>query len=265
MRKNSIQQNTSGDPSVAEKASRWDTIKIADIAVRDDWQVRAKIDLTTVSRYRAIYKNGGSLPPIEVAMVEGAFRLVDGWHRLEALQRLGHDSAEANITQMSMSEARWAAASANLAHGLPLRPKEVRNVFSAYITARRHYRPNGRLKSYREIADELNGAVSYRTLNRWMEKDHPKIAKEMSMQHGGEDKALYHDGGPPKPDTVTPLQVATGSLSNALAEARALSPEDRRELLSTARRLLERLEKLPQWTPEEREKGLHLEPENNDF
>lgn len=265
MRQNNTEQNTSTNPTKTEKASRWDVIKIADIAIRGDWQVRTKIDPTTVRRYQAIYKNEGKLPPIEIAMVDGALRLVDGWHRLQALQLLERDSVEANITEMSMSEARWAAASANLAHGLPLKPKEVRNVFRAYITARRHYRPNGRLKSYREMAGELNGAVSYRTLIRWMEQDHPKIAKEMSMQHGGENKDQYHDGGPPRPNEIGALQVAAMSLDNALAEARGMSSEDRRVLLDYARRLLTRLESLPQWTPEERQKGLHMMPMNDDF
>jgi hypothetical protein len=98
-----------------------------------------------------------------------------------------------------------------------------------------------------------------------MEKDHPKIAREMSMQHGGEDKAHYRDGGPPRPDTITPLPAAVESLDNALAEARALSPDDRRALLDHGRRLLMRLEAIPQWTPEERERGLHMVPVNNDF
>lgn len=265
MRQDNTLQNTTGNPLEAQKASRSDVIKIGDIAIRSDWQVRAKIDPSTVRRYQAIYKNEGKLPPIEIAMVDGALRLVDGWHRLKALQLLKRDCVEANITEMSMSEARWAAACANLAHGLPLKPKEVRNVFNAYITARRHYRRNGRLKSYREIAGELNGAVSYRTLNRWMEQDHPKIAREMSVQHGGENKDQYHDGGPQPPNEIGPLQAAAKSLDNALAEARGMSSEDRRALLDYARRLLSRLESLPQWSCEERRRGLHATPVNDDF
>ena len=261
MRKNSTQQSTTTDPTETGR----DVIKIADMAIRDDWQVRNKIDPHTVSRYRTIYKNGGSLPPIEVARVDGAFRLVDGWHRLAALRLLERDDVEANITTMTMSEARWAAAAANLSHGLPLKSKELRNVFGAYITARRHYKPNGRLKSYRDMEADLNGLVTYRTLNRWMEKDHPVIAREMSMQHGGENKGHYRDGGPPTPPHITPLEAARASLDGALAEARALSAEDRRELLDHGKRLLRRLEGLTQWTPEEIAQGRDKEIENSDF
>jgi hypothetical protein len=98
-----------------------------------------------------------------------------------------------------------------------------------------------------------------------MEKDHPKIAKEMSRQHGGEDKGHYRDGEPPRPDWITPLQAAMESIDNALAEGRSMKPKDRRELLEHFRQSLERLETLPQWTPEEIRKGLHEEPLNDDF
>ena len=265
MRKNSTQKNPTIEREEPATGAFTDMIKIADIAVRDDWQVRAKLDPTAVGRYKNIYKNGGTMPPIRVALVAGTLRLVDGWHRLEALRLLGHDETLADIVGMTLSDARWAAASANLAHGLPLKPKEVRNVFNAYITSRQHYKANGRIKSYRDIEADLNGVVSYRTLNRWMEKDHPKIAKEMARQHGGEDKRHYHDGGPPAIDHITPFEVATSNLDNALAEARGLSAEQRRELLDYARRLLGRLEKLPQWTPEELDKGLQSVPVNDDF
>ena len=63
MRKNSTQQNTASDPSRTRKGSWTDILKIADIAIRDDWQVRNKIDHNAVTRYRTVYKNGGSLPP----------------------------------------------------------------------------------------------------------------------------------------------------------------------------------------------------------
>ncbi|WP_019199329.1 ParB/RepB/Spo0J family partition protein [Afipia birgiae] len=265
MQKNSTEQNTRTCPIEPPKEPFTDIIKIADIAVRDDWQVRNKIDPTTVSNYKNIFKNGGSLPPIQVALVDGALRLVDGWHRLAALALLGRDTVEATIFVATMSEARWAAANANLAHGLPLKPKEVRNVFNAYITSRRHYKANGRIKSYREMAEDINGVVSYRTLNRWMEKDHPKIAKEMAAQHGGEDKALYHDGGPPKLDHITPLQAAAANLDNALAEVRSMSPEERRALIDYARRLLRKLETITQWSPQEVALGLPEVPVNNDF
>jgi hypothetical protein len=265
MQKNSTEQNTQQRSVEPLKGAFTDIIKISDIAVRDDWQVRNKIDAATVNNYKTIYKNGGALPPIQVARVDGALRLVDGWHRLEALKLLGQTDVDATIFDATMSEARWAAASANLSHGLPLKSKEVRNVFNAYITARRHYKTNGRVKSYRDMEADLGHRVSYRTLNTWMKKDHPKIAKAMAEQYGEGDKARYHDGDAPKPDTITPLRVAAASLDNALAEARSMSPEERRYLLDYAGRLLRKLETLPKWSEREVAMGLPFEPANGDF
>jgi len=266
MRKNSTENNNTSEANAPAKGTFTDTIKIADIAIREDWQVRNKIDRSAVNDYKNTYKNGGKMPPIKVALVGGALRLVDGWHRLEALRLLGRSDVDAVVTPMTMSEARWAAAIANFANGVRLKPKDIRNIFNAYITSRQHYKANGNLKSYRDIAADLNGRVNHRTVNRWMEVDHPKIAKAMSERYGGkEEMGRYHDGEPPKPDHITSLQVAMESIDNALAEARSMKPKDRRELLDHFRHSLDRLETLPQWTPEELEKGLHIEPSNDDF
>ncbi len=265
MKKNSTQQNPLIVSGGANQPPLLHTVKIADIAFRDAWQVRNKINETTVNSYKAIYKNGGEMPPVELALIDGALHLVDGWHRVAALRLLGITEVDANVTQMAIGEARWAAARANLSHGLPLKPKEMRNVFRAYISSRQHYKANGRIKSYRDMEAELSNRVSYRTLNRWMEIDHPRLAKEMSKQHGGEEKGHFHDGRPPEPDFITTLQAAVASLDNALAEARSLRPDERRELLRHFRSSLTRLEKLPQWSPDELAAGLHLELENPDF
>jgi len=244
------EQNTQHDRTVPLNGPVTMTIKIADVAIRDEWQVRNKLDDTTVNTYKNIYKNGGTLelPPIQVARVDGSLLLVDGWHRLRALMLLGHHTVEATISDATVSEARWAAAKANFSHGLPLKPKEVRNVFNAYIVTRQHLTRGGRIKSYRTMEEDLGHRVSYRTLNNWMQKDHPKIAAKMAEQYGVDDKAHYHDGGPPKPDRITALEAAMASLDQAVAEARSMSPEDRGRLLAYAKGTVEGIEGAGPWT-----------------
>lgn len=250
------EQNTTSEPVQGTQGPITATINISDIAVREDWQVRNKLDQTTVNAYRAIYKNGGTLPPIQVAQVAGVPRLVDGWHRLAALKLLQIGTVDATIFPATMTEARWAAATANFTHGLPLKPKEVRNVFNAYITARRHYAADGWIKSYRDMEDDLGNRVSYRTLNNWMQKDHPKIAKAMAEQYGEEDKARYDEGDAPPPAyTITALDAAKASLDNVLAEARSMPPEDREALLAHAKDVLGGIVSAAPWVcpPPERE------------
>ncbi|QND74164.1 ParB/RepB/Spo0J family partition protein [Tardiphaga robiniae] len=247
------EQNTQGTASVAQQEPA--RVKIADIAIRDDWQVRNKIDDATVNTYKNIYKNGGTgsgnLPPVKLAQVDGTLRLVDGWHRLRALDLLGESTVEAIIFSATMWEAQYAAATANMAHGLPLKPSEVRKVFNVYVTTRQHIMPTGRIKSYRAMEEDLNHRVSYRTLHNWMKKDHPKVASKMAEQYGDEDKARFHDGGPPPPDTISALSAAIANLDQALAEARSMSPQERGHLIAHAKGIIAGIEGAGPWSMSE--------------
>jgi ParB-like chromosome segregation protein Spo0J len=61
------------------------------------FQVRKKLDAHTVSRYASAFSSGRPMPPIKVARIEGALVVVDGWHRLAALERIGRHEVEAEI------------------------------------------------------------------------------------------------------------------------------------------------------------------------
>lgn len=149
---------------------------IAQLCRSKDFQVRAKLCSRTVQRYATAIKAGQELPPLQVALVDGVPCLVDGYHRAEALEYLGYVEAEAVITETTRHEAQWMAAAANLTHGLPLKTRELREVFRVYIRTGRHKKGRGRLKSYREIAQDL--ARPHTTIRLWMEKDFKKLFNE---------------------------------------------------------------------------------------
>src|SRR3989442_6993160 len=46
----------------------------------------------------------------------------------------------------------------------------------------RYKKPDGDLRSYREIASDLNGVRSYWTLREWMRKDFPKLLDRKSTR-----------------------------------------------------------------------------------
>jgi hypothetical protein len=123
------------------------------------------------------------MPPIKVALIEDARVVVDGWHRLAALEKIGRYEVEGEIVKATAREALWLAAQANLEHGLPLKSPEIRAAFRAYIRAQQHRGPRGNLKSYRQIAQELGGVRRYTTIRNWMKKDFRKIFDAM----GGAD------------------------------------------------------------------------------
>lgn len=231
------------------------TLDIADIVTRSDWQVRAKIDPGIVRSYATVTRTGGTLPPIQVARINGALYLVDGWHRLKAAKLNGETFICAEVADMSEEQAQWAAARANLSHGLPLKAGEVRTVFRAYVRSRQH-RDGRRFKPYRVIATDHANRVTHTTIRNWMRQDFPSVYRAM----GGYDGRAEAGGSHMFP-SITALARAKASLDQAAAEARALNAEERRELL---RHLREIEAKIPEGRPWEPEPAEEVE-ENTDF
>ncbi len=164
-------------------------LRVADLVLRDDFQVRGKVDAATVRQYAATLKNDpDAMPPIVVTVLNEAPTLVSGRHRVAAMKAVGISETRAEIVEVSSEdEARWLAAEANLKHGLRLRPKALRGVFKAYVEAGRHRRGSSLrapLKSYREIACELGGTIHYGTVRNWMRKELEAEALVQQMKEG---------------------------------------------------------------------------------
>jgi hypothetical protein len=157
------------------------------------------------------------MPPLTVARVNGALVLVDGWHRLGALHQIGRWEAEVNVVDATERETYWLAARANLTHGLPLKPRELRKVFRSYVRARQH-RDGDRIKSYREIAEETGGNCGHTTVRNWMFSDFPKIAREM----GGKDDVVGNGGDYDVPAGPSFKDTASAALQDALVAFRAV-------------------------------------------
>lgn len=159
------------------------TVVIAQLCRAPEFQIRRKLCPRTVSRYAAVIKSGKQLPPLQVALVDKVPCLVDGYHRAAALEELGYSNAEAIITETSRDQAQWMAAKANMEHGLPLTSREIREAFRVYIRTEQHRKGRGKLKSYREIGQELGR--SHNTIRNWMEQDF----KELFNRYGGSNNS----------------------------------------------------------------------------
>lgn len=158
------------------------TVVLAQLCRSPEFQVRSKLCQSTIHRYAAAMKAGQLLPPLSVALVDGVPCLVDGYHRAAAMELLGQGTAEASVTITSKLDAQWMAAKANMHHGLPLKSKELRQAFRVYIRTGQHRKGRGKLKSYREIGQEIGR--SHNTIRNWMAQDFPKLAKEYGQEHG---------------------------------------------------------------------------------
>lgn len=194
MHTSSNQPNTSRETSWAEE---W--VLLSKVIRHGPLQVRKKLDIGAVRRYADMTKAGSAPPPIKVGRVGGVLYLVDGWHRLEAgaiqTQQLFTNEPEvrALVAEMTEEQARWEAAKANLGHGVPLKPREYRTVFRAFIRAKKHHKEKKRYMSYREMAAALGVGVGHTTLRNWTMKDFPRLAHAL----GGNDHGNTEGQQPP--------------------------------------------------------------------
>lgn len=232
----------------AEGDTRVVEVPLDDILRDPQMQVRIKLDEETIKRYESIYAADNEMPPVKAALIGDALVLVDGWHRMAALERLGYATVQAEIIPASQRETFWLAAKANLEHGLPLKRREIREVFRAYIRARKHVLPGGDVKSYRDIAQDLGGLRRHTTIRYWMMKDFPKIARRM----GGDDPAPGEkggdEGGPRIGSPLTFAEVARNALQQALAAYHGiLDPKERGAVLAEAEDVLYEMRAKGNW------------------
>lgn len=220
-------------------------VDIADLVRHRDYQIRKKLDGGTVHRYATIMRGGNLMPPVRVAIVNGAKVLVDGFHRVAAAEQAERSTVEAEIVEdVSPEEARWLAVEANLTHGLPLKAKEVREGFKVYIKARKH-KDGKRYKSYREIAADLGGSRHFTTIRNWMRRCFPHLFRIYSA---GDDTSLRSEkfkGAPPCSFTV----IASEGLEQARAASKAkLTPWDRGDLVQQAEGVTETIKGGGEWS-----------------
>lgn len=83
--------------SAAEGAPKTVTVRLEDIVLDPDLQVRHAMDEPTVRQYADAMRAGEVFPPIKVARPNGACLLVGGWHRVAAAKSLGRDAIDAIV------------------------------------------------------------------------------------------------------------------------------------------------------------------------
>jgi hypothetical protein len=174
-----------GQGAPAPAGATLETVDLADIQMIEGYQIRdrkvTKRD-ATVKAYANRYQAGLWMPPVVLARLHGSYVPVDGWHRITALRRIGRREVQAYVLRdVPPEEILWLAGQANLGHGKPLRPKEYRKVFKAYMDAGQNKKNgNGELKSYRAIVEDLGGCRSHTTIRNWMLEDYPGVASQMA-------------------------------------------------------------------------------------
>ncbi len=174
----------------AAKTGKPLSVAIKDIQVLPQMQPRRSLKSKSeressedaIRRYTQVVlvKGRNGFPSILVTWVEGVgLVIVDGHHRFTAHQRAGADKIKCVVKIMSLEVARLEAGLANTQHGLPLKRSDHVEVFKRYVESDCFRKADGSPKSYREMAQELDGIRSYRTINNWMKQYFPAVAAEI--------------------------------------------------------------------------------------
>lgn len=215
------------------------------------FQPRVALDSHHLDSYEASYREGGgdALPPIKVARIkEGddkgrkpasidafdveALVVIDGFHRVTAAERAGLRTLPTIIIECTPRQAKWEAAKANMAHGVPLKRADMKGVMEAYITARAYKTPDGMgYKSYREMERDLCHKVSHMTIYRHIKKHHPRLAARINgAPAAGEHRQSPSDQREPMADIVDEFMANAQEVAKA---ATAMSPALRGDLLQS--------------------------------
>ena len=93
------------------------TLGIDCIEMHKQTQSRQSINPKLIDDYVEAMQDGNKFPPIEIVSDGKTAWVVDGWHRVLAAQKMKAKNVLANIVIGNMTDAIWAAASANRLHG----------------------------------------------------------------------------------------------------------------------------------------------------
>ncbi len=191
-----------GEPPFQCHAPGLEWVPTTDIVEDPNLKAREETGPPTVLRYRDAMQAGAKFPPLTVARVGGVLCLVDGFHRLKAVRRLGARMVPVTMLQdgATSDDAFFAAVTANLTHGRGLSREERRAAFRRYLDTGRHlYRrttrsgkPTGRMlvKSLREMAADFGGGFSHMTVKGYLAAMAPDILRRIGKPAGrrGDDQ-----------------------------------------------------------------------------
>lgn len=138
-------------------------IKIEELNTRD-LQTRAALNEETVLDYAEAMERGDRFPSVTVFTDGAEYYLADGFHRVEALRRIGKKSVSAELMDGDYKAALLYALKANSTHGLRRTNADKRHALEMAWNARENL--FGGVPSQALLADTCG--VSYKTVQRFM-------------------------------------------------------------------------------------------------
>jgi hypothetical protein len=120
-------------------------LPLDELVLDPNLNLRDRLDEETIARYTETWER---LPPVTVFEIEGRWLLADGFHRHAAAVRRKRATVPAEVRAGTVADALDFAATANLAHGLPLSRAERRRAVEIKLRLHHDW-------SDRRLADDL--------------------------------------------------------------------------------------------------------------
>lgn len=194
------------------------------IKIDNRFQSRVEINKKTVARYRDSFTNGALFPPVDIGTIDGykeetiasdcysldgnspssspSYYLLDGFHRYYAKKKLPlwkqyilavvhRDISEADAVTLSIKN--------NRTNGLGYTNKDKAKVLDTYIGMKQYIDMDGRIKSYRKIATDLQ-IIAKSTIEYRIKKYYPDIAEQIKAAYFGTTADIEQEGGASETD-----------------------------------------------------------------
>jgi len=231
------------------------------LVVSGQFQIRQELTEVFVRRYAAAYEVGAEMPPIEVGLVRGSngkptYYVIDGFHRIEALSRLGRTEVEAKIYEVAtLNEVLWKGWKLNQ-HGVHYTREERITAFKLYLTMGQHlFRPRSKaqleLKSIRQIAKEWGRSPN--TIWKLICRIDKRLAAKYRQRSGGRFLREKTGDGSFPARKLAQIDVARRDLKNVVNIARGEAPEQQAKITAAAEatvKALKTINSTEPWQPE---------------
>jgi len=198
-------------------------VKIADIVIDSNIYPRETPDNAKIAEYKELIDDGVKFPPIVVN--KRTMHLIDGYHRYRAYKSLGLLDIETELIDIPENMEWLEAIYRNTKHGIPLKRKEVKELFKKYFKLL-----DGKVDT-EMLAEKLGVArpTIYRWINELEEKEGKKVEKE-THKLSDEDKQkiveMYETGNYTKDEIAQKFEIHPTHINNIVKEHRKFSNEN---------------------------------------
>ena len=157
-------------------------IRLDQLVLLDDLQVRVHLDMQTVRTYQQIFEDVPedtcTCPPITVYLHQGSYVVSDGFHRTTAAKRAGRTTLNAYVrpgTATTLDDAWLSAMESNIRHGMPYTREDKTKIVVWFLEHPRYGR-----YSDRDIAKMTGNHIPHSTINNIRNRRKLKELQEVS-------------------------------------------------------------------------------------